>query len=99
MYASGAVKARIQYVCGNRKTRKGTSAEGDGGWGQRERVRERERERERESSNSTTLTPKDNSIRSIWTCLPATPCYTTKVQTRIEKKAIASMYPYVFAQA
>ena len=33
-----------------------------------------ERERERENSNSKTLILKDSSVRSIWTCLTASPC-------------------------
>ena len=36
-----------------------------------------ERERERERSNSKTLILKDSSVRSIWTYLTASPCYTT----------------------
>ena len=36
----------------------------------------RERERE-ENSNSKTLILKDSSVRSIWTYLTASPCYTT----------------------
>ena len=38
---------------------------------------ERERERERENSNSKTLILKDSSVRSIWTYLTASACYTT----------------------
>ena len=35
------------------------------------------RERERERENSKTLILKDSSVRSIWTYLTASPCYTT----------------------
>ena len=38
---------------------------------------ERERERERENSNSKTVILKDSSVRSIWTSLTPSPCYTT----------------------
>ena len=37
----------------------------------------RERERERENSSSKTLILKDSRVRSIWTCLIASPCYAT----------------------
>ena len=42
----------------------------------RERMREKGK-RERENSNSKTLILKDSSVRSIWTYLTASPCYTT----------------------
>ena len=55
----------------------------------RERERERERERQthrhtdtqthRENSNSKTLILKDSSVRSIWTYLTASPCYSTNI--------------------
>ena len=45
---------------------------------ERERERETERQRDRENSNSKTLILKDSSVRSIWTYLTASPCYTTK---------------------
>ena len=50
---------------------------------QRDRDRETETERQRETetetdnSNSKTLILKDSSVRSIWTYLTASPCYTT----------------------
>ena len=44
--------------------------------------RERERERERENLNSKTLILKDSSVRSIWTYLIASPCYTTNTRER-----------------
>ena len=34
-------------------------------------------ERERENSKSKTLILEDSSVRSIWTSLTASPCYTT----------------------
>ena len=34
------------------------------------------RDTQRENSNSKTLILKDNSVRSIWTYLTASPCYT-----------------------
>ena len=37
----------------------------------------RERDTERENSNSKTLILKDSSVRSIWTYLTASSCYTT----------------------
>ena len=39
--------------------------------------RQRQTERQRENSNSKTLILKDSSVRSIWTYLTASPCYTT----------------------
>ena len=63
--------------------------EGNGGWrdgereGQtgRERGGERERRRKRqthtENENENTLILKDCSVRSIWTYLTASPCYST----------------------
>ena len=41
------------------------------------RAPQRERERERERENSKILILKDSSVRSIWTYLTASPCYTT----------------------
>ena len=38
----------------------------------------RERERERNSISKTSVL-KDNSVRSIWTYLTASPCYTTNI--------------------
>ena len=38
-------------------------------------TRERETHRQTENSNSKTLIHKDRSIRSIWTYLKASPCY------------------------
>ena len=49
---------------------------------ERERDRETERQRDRENSNSKTLILKDSSVRSIWTYLTASPCYTTKTNKR-----------------
>ena len=46
-----------------------------------ERDRDTQRERQRENSNSKTLMLKDSSVRSIWTYLTASPCYTTDRQT------------------
>ena len=43
----------------------------------RQRQREGQRQRQRENSNSKTLILKDSSVRSIWTYLTASPCYTT----------------------
>ena len=43
----------------------------------RDRERMRMRQNERENSNSKTLILKDSSVRSIWTYLTASPCYTT----------------------
>ena len=40
------------------------------------RERQRETERARENSNSKTLLLKDSSVKSIWTYLTASPCYT-----------------------
>ena len=47
-----------------------------------ERERERERERENLNSNSKTLLLKDSSVRSIWTYLTASLCYTTNTNKR-----------------
>ena len=47
-----------------------------GGGGGRGKVR-REREELKSNSNSKTLILKDSSVRSIWTYLTASPCYTT----------------------
>ena len=46
---------------------------------QRDRDTERERQRHRENSNSNskTLILKDSSVRSVWTYLTDSPCYTT----------------------
>ena len=55
-----------------RQTQRDTDRQTD-----RDRVTERERERERENSNSNTLILKNSSVRSIWTYLTASPCYTT----------------------
>ena len=54
----------------------------DGERGKQHSKRERERERKRENlnSNSKTLLLKDSSVRSIWTCLTASPCYTTNTE-------------------
>ena len=38
--------------------------------------RELELELELENSNTKTLIPKDSSVRSVWTYLTASPCYT-----------------------
>ena len=43
-----------------------------------ETERGRERGRGRDNSNSKTLILKDSSVRSIWTYLTASPCYSTK---------------------
>ena len=51
--------------------------------GETERKREGGREEgERENSNSKTLILKDNSVRSIWTYLQASPCYTANTHTK-----------------
>ena len=47
---------------------------------ERERETERQADRDRESSNSKSLTLKDSSVRSIWTYLTASPCYTTNTK-------------------
>ena len=47
---------------------------------ERKSERARERERERERSKSKTLIFKDSSIRSDWTYLTASPCYSTDIQ-------------------
>ena len=62
---------------------------------QRQRDRERETETDRETdrqretensiSNSKTLILKDSSIRFIWTCLIASPCYTAKTERERER--------------
>ena len=44
---------------------------------ERDRDRDRQRETETETENSKTLILKDSSVRSIWTYLTASPCYTT----------------------
>ena len=49
---------------------------------QKEVQREREREGERESSNSKKIILKDSSVRSIWICLTASPCYTSRERER-----------------
>ena len=55
--------------------------------GETERKREGGREEgERENSNSKTLILKDNSVRSIWTYLTVSPCYTTDRQTETERQ-------------
>ena len=41
-------------------------------------VRERERERGRERERTRKLILEDSSVRSIWTYLTASPCYTTE---------------------
>ena len=43
----------------------------------RQRQTDRQTDRDRENSNTKTLIPKDSSVRSIWTYLTASPCYTT----------------------
>ena len=42
---------------------------------ERGRINREEQERERENSNSKTLILKDSRVRSIWTYLTASPCY------------------------
>ena len=49
---------------------------GGGGGGEGGERREEKRERER-NLNLKTLVLKDSSVRSIWTYLTASPCYTT----------------------
>ena len=44
---------------------------------QRQRQRQRHRDTERENSNSKTVILKDSTVRSIWTYLKASSCYTT----------------------
>ena len=46
-----------------------------------------------ENSNSKTLILKDSSVRSIWTCLTASPCYTTTtlISTTIPQTDIISI--------
>ena len=52
----------------------------DGERGKQHSKRERERKRENLNSNSKTLLLKDSSVRSIWTYLTASPCYTTNTE-------------------
>ena len=44
---------------------------------ERETETETDRQTDRQNSNSKTLILKDSSVRSIWTYLTASPCYTT----------------------
>ena len=39
-----------------------------------------------ENSNSETLILKDTSVRSIWTCLTASPCYSTNKEDKEEEE-------------
>ena len=50
---------------------------GGGGGGGTERKRDRQTDREIENLNLKTLILKDSSVRSIWTKLTASACYTT----------------------
>ena len=44
---------------------------------ERDRRTDRQTDRDGENSKSKTLILKDSSVRSIWTYLTASPCYTT----------------------
>ena len=44
---------------------------------QTDRDRDGQRETQRERENSKTLILEENSVKSIWTYLTASPCYTT----------------------
>ena len=56
-------------------------------------TRERDRDRQRENSNSKTLIHKDSSVRSIWTYLTASPCYSNT--SKQEREYPGHMYSSV----
>ena len=49
-------------------------------WRETDRRTDRQTDRDRENSKSKTLILKDSSVRSIWTYLTASPCYTTNTK-------------------
>ena len=51
------------------------------------------REREKARENSKTLILKDSSIRSIWTCLTASPCYSTNTRERCNANCCCNILP------
>ena len=56
-------------LCGRNKTKK---------------TKNREKEKKKRK-NSKTLILNNSSVRSIWTCLTASPCYSTNTETNIEE--------------